>query len=83
MMKPSPALTQVREGNFSDEIADGISSPLLVLYRTACQDDVEWSGYTLMPEMGQTGGLDAYLSRLSVRWGGIRFVYSLTLTPLL
>jgi hypothetical protein len=63
MMKPSAALTQVREGNFSDEIADGISSPLLVLYRTACQDDAEWSGYTLMPELGQTGGLGIYLSR--------------------
>ena len=30
-------VTQVREGNFSGEIADGISSPGLVLYRTGCQ----------------------------------------------
>jgi hypothetical protein len=45
MMDPPAHLAQVREGNFPAEIPDGISSEAMARYRTACQGDVESSGY--------------------------------------
>jgi hypothetical protein len=48
MMDPLARMTQVREGNFSAEIPDGISSAAIVRYRTACQGDVESAGYAPM-----------------------------------
>jgi hypothetical protein len=62
MMKPPDAMTQVREGNFSDEIADGISSALMVLYRTGCQGRCGVFRLHSDAQNGSTSDLDGHLS---------------------
>jgi hypothetical protein len=54
MMAPPARITQVREGNFPTEIPDGISAAAIARYRTACQGDVEYAGFTPVFGWGRT-----------------------------